>query len=66
MMGNFQCYARGLHETCVMVTLNDRRIFDFERFLDHVDVAELQAGPVRTNPCINFLKSVNKRHQAAA
>ncbi len=31
---NFQCYARGLHETCVMVTLNDRRIFDFERFLD--------------------------------
>lgn len=31
---NFQCYARGLHETCVMVTLNDRRIFDFERFLE--------------------------------
>ena len=30
---NFQCYAKGLHETCVMVTLNDRRIFDFERFL---------------------------------
>lgn len=31
---NFQCYAKGLHETCVMVTLNDHRIFDFERFLD--------------------------------
>ena len=30
---NFQCYAKGLHETCVMVTLNDRRIFNFERFL---------------------------------
>lgn len=23
---NFQCYAKGLHETCVMVTLNDHRI----------------------------------------
>ncbi len=31
---NFQCYAKGLHETCVMVTLNDRNIFNFERFLD--------------------------------
>ena len=31
---NFQCYAKGLHETCVMVTLNDHAIFDFERFLD--------------------------------
>lgn len=30
---NFQCYAKGLHETCVMVTLNDYRIFNFERFL---------------------------------
>ena len=30
---NFQCYAKGLHETCVMVTLNDHRIFNFERFL---------------------------------
>ena len=30
---NFQCYAKGLHETCVMVTLNDQRIFNFERFL---------------------------------
>ncbi len=30
---NFQCYAKGLHETCVMVTLNDHRIFSFERFL---------------------------------
>ena len=31
---NYQCYAKGLHETCVMVTLNDRRIFDFEHFLE--------------------------------
>ena len=30
---NFQCYAKGLHETCVMVTLNDHRFFNFERFL---------------------------------
>ena len=30
---NFQCYAKGLHETCVMVTLNDHRIFNFARFL---------------------------------
>ena len=30
---NYQCYAKGLHETCVMVTLNDHAIFDFERFL---------------------------------
>ena len=30
---NFQCYAKGLHETCVMVTLNDHRIFNFERVL---------------------------------
>ena len=29
---NMQCYARGLHETCVMVTLNDHDIFDFPRF----------------------------------
>ena len=31
---NFQCYAKGLHETCVMVTLNDHSIFNFDRFLD--------------------------------
>ena len=31
---NYQCYAKGLHETCVMVTLNDHAIFDFERFMD--------------------------------
>nr|MBP7471612.1 DUF4435 domain-containing protein [Prevotella sp.] len=29
---NYQCYAPGLHEVCVMVTLNDHRIFDFEDF----------------------------------
>ena len=31
---NYQCYAKGLHETCVMVTLNDHAIFDFESFMD--------------------------------
>ena len=31
---NFQCFAKGLHETCVMVTLNDHSIFDFEQFLE--------------------------------
>lgn len=31
---NYQCYAKGLHDTCVMVTLNDHDIFDFEAFMD--------------------------------
>lgn len=30
---NYQCYASGLHNVCVMSTLNDRPIFDFEEFL---------------------------------
>ncbi len=30
---NYQCYAPGLHDTCVMVTLNDHKMFDFERYL---------------------------------
>ena len=30
---NLQCYAPSLHEVCVAVTLNDRRIFDFEDYL---------------------------------
>lgn len=30
---NFQCYAPSLHGVCVMATLNDHRIFDFEAFL---------------------------------
>lgn len=30
---NFQCYAKSLHEVCVMATLNDENIFDFEAFL---------------------------------
>lgn len=29
---NYQCYAASLHHVCVMATLNDRRIFDFEAF----------------------------------
>ena len=30
---NFQCYAPTLHNVCVMATLNDRNVFDLERFL---------------------------------
>lgn len=30
---NLQCYASSLHEVCVMVTLNDHRLFDFEDYL---------------------------------
>ncbi|MDD5862329.1 MAG: DUF4435 domain-containing protein [Prevotella sp.] len=30
---NYQCYAPSLHEVCVMITLNDHQIFDFEAFL---------------------------------
>ena len=30
---NCQCYAPSLHEVCVMATLNDRSIFDFETYL---------------------------------
>lgn len=30
---NFQCYAPALHNVCVMATLNDRHIFDFESFI---------------------------------
>ena len=30
---NLQCYAPSLHDTCVAVTLNDHRLFDFEDYL---------------------------------
>ena len=30
---NMQCYAPSLHDVCVAVTLNDRRLFDFEDYL---------------------------------
>lgn len=30
---NYQCYARGLHEVCVMSTLNDREMVDLEAFM---------------------------------
>ena len=30
---NLQCFAPSLHDVCVAVTLNDRRVFDFETFL---------------------------------
>lgn len=30
---NYQCYARGLHEVCVMSTLNDKLIVDLEAFM---------------------------------
>ena len=31
---NYQCYAPSLHDVCVMVTLNDHAVFDFEPFLE--------------------------------
>ena len=30
---NYQCYAPTLHDVCVMATLNDKRLFDFEQFM---------------------------------
>ncbi len=30
---NYQCYAPSLHDVCVMTTLNDHLIFDFEEYL---------------------------------
>lgn len=30
---NYQCYAESLHNVCVMVTLNDHAIFNFEDYL---------------------------------
>lgn len=30
---NYQCYAETLHRVCVMATLNDRQIVDFESFM---------------------------------
>lgn len=30
---NYQCWAPALHQVCVMTTLNDHRLFDFEPFL---------------------------------
>lgn len=30
---NYQCYAPGLHTACVMSTLNDRQVIDYEAFL---------------------------------
>lgn len=30
---NYQCYAPNLHEVCVMATLNDREVVDFEAFI---------------------------------
>ena len=30
---NFQCYAPSLHDVCVMATLNDRSVFDFQAYL---------------------------------
>ena len=31
---NYQCFARGLHEVCVMATLNDREMVDLEAFME--------------------------------
>lgn len=31
---NYQCYARGLHEACVMATLNDREVINFQAYME--------------------------------
>lgn len=31
---NYQCYAKGLHEACVMATLNDREVINFQAYLE--------------------------------
>jgi len=31
---NYQCYAGGLHQACVMATLNDREVVDLEAFVE--------------------------------
>lgn len=36
---NYQCYAPSLHNVCVMATLNDHSIFDFEEFLRQYSLA---------------------------
>jgi len=36
---NFQCYAPSLHNVCVMATLNDHAIFDFNDFMRQFSVA---------------------------
>lgn len=36
---NYQCYAQSLHNVCVMATLNDHSIFDFETFLQEYSKA---------------------------
>ena len=35
---NYQCYAPGLHEACVMATLNDRELLDLEEFMRQYSV----------------------------
>ncbi len=35
---NYQCYAPSLRNVCVMATLNDHRVFDFEEFLSSFSV----------------------------
>ena len=39
---NFQCYAPGLHDVCVAVTLNDHAIFDFNAYLKEYSEAIYQ------------------------
>lgn len=32
---NYHCYADSLHEVCVQATLNDRKLLDFNAFMEH-------------------------------
>ena len=36
---NYQCYAETLHRACVMATLNDRRVVDFEAFMQEYSLS---------------------------
>ncbi|MBP5646662.1 MAG: DUF4435 domain-containing protein [Bacteroidaceae bacterium] len=36
---NYQCYSGSLHNICVQCTLNDRRIVDFEAFMEMYSIA---------------------------
>ena len=36
---NYQCFAPSLHDVCVMVTLNDHHVFDFEEYMKQYSLA---------------------------
>lgn len=36
---NYQCFAPSLHDACVMITLNDHAVFDFEEYFTQYSIA---------------------------